>query len=111
MYSVISNGSEKSYQTSPSRYKKSAKGLLHEYNLEKQELGTHSRVGRLYFIPKTQKDQTASMKGHPIVCFLGAIDKRKYRKSIKLINQWVVDQKGFDEIRTQGVVTRHEGNP
>jgi hypothetical protein len=51
------------------------------------------------------------MKGRPIVGFLGAIDKRKYRKSIKMINQWVVDQKGFDEIRTQVAVTRDEGNP
>jgi len=68
-----------------------------------------NRVARIYFIPKTQKPITVQMKGRPIVSFIGCINRKYVRSIVKIINQWVVDQKGFDQIRTDVAVTLHRG--
>jgi hypothetical protein len=87
------------------QYNKYLQGLKME-NLREDQSSTE-RVARLYFIPKTQKPISEPMKGRPIVSFLGVVDKAYLQKFVKLINQWVIDQRGYDCIRTDVAITLH----
>lgn len=90
-------------------YKKSTIALREENKADKEDLSALQRVARIYFIPKTQKPSNVPMKGRPIVSFLGCIDRSYVRCIVKTINKWVVDQKGFDRIRTDEAITVHAG--